>query len=434
VLPVVAIVGRQNVGKSTLFNRIAGKRIAITHESSGVTRDRNYAETSWEGRRFVLVDTGGMVPDTGKELEREVNKQITRAIEEADVLLFLLDMKTGPTDLDIRIGKLLRESTKKVLVVVNKVDPGEEEWPIYRFSMCGDDDPLGISSLHGLGVGELLDAVSSLLPPVGETKKRDRYRIAVTGKPNVGKSSLVNKILGESHVIVTPIPGTTRDSIDIDFEWNDRSFTLVDTAGLRRKEKKLTEVDFFGSIRARESISSADVCLVVLDTSQSITTQDIRLIHHAYDLGKATLIIGNKWDLVNRRTDTAKRYEDDLALLVNITPPLPVIFVSALTGLRVHRIMPVLDEMLRKYYHTLQTSRLNDILQCAVKSLQPPMVKGKRVQIYYGVQDHVAPPAILLFTNSRFRLPESYARYLTNYFKRHLELYGIPLKVKTRLK
>ena len=428
--PVVAIVGRPNVGKSTFFNYLAGKRISIIDDTPGVTRDRIYAESEWRGRRFTIIDTGGIEPDTEDYIKRQMIRQAHFAIDMADVIIMLVDGKTGLTAMDEDVANLLRKAAKPVIVAVNKVDsPGRSPAEVYEFYNLGMGEIYPISSLHGLGMGELLDAVYEHFPPESESDEDDdAVKVAVIGKPNVGKSSTINRILGEERVIVSDIPGTTRDAIDTHFEVDGKRYVFIDTAGIRRKSRVEDDIEKYSVLRAWAAIDRADVCIIMLDAQEGVTEQDTRIAGYAHEQGKASIIAVNKWDLVEKKTGKLEEFKKKIGEDLEFMNYAPIVFISAKTGQRVNRLLELVDYVYDQASLRIQTGVLNDVLNEAIAMVQPPSDRGKRLRIYYITQTGVLPPSFVLFVNDMELMHYSYERYLKNALRSNFGFEGTPIR------
>lgn len=434
--PLVAIVGRPNVGKSMLFNRIVGERLAIVEDTPGVTRDRLYAECEWNGVRFDVVDTGGIEPTTDNEILLFIREQAQIAIDTADVIVFVTELGTGVTAADRDVSRMLLKSKKPVVLVVNKSDKtGEPDPGFYEFYSLGLGDPIAVSAVHGHGTGDMLDACVSAFPPVtDEDEEDDRIRVAVIGKPNVGKSSLINLILGEKRCIVSNIAGTTRDAIDSRVDTPYGKYVFVDTAGIRRKSKVDDRIEKFSVMRAQLAIERADVCLIMLDAREGVTDQDTKIAGLAHEAGKASIIIVNKWDLIDKDDKTMdkmrNRVRTDLAYMTYA----PVLFISAVTGQRVDRIFELVNYVNDQSAMRITTGMLNNVLADAQARVQPPTDKGKRLKIYYMTQTGVKPPNFVIFCNNRDLFHFSYQRYLENQIRSVFGLEGTPVRLVIRQK
>jgi len=432
---IVAIVGRPNVGKSTLFNRIIGKRVSIVDDKPGITRDRIYGETEWNGKNFTLVDTGGIEPSAKDIILNQMKRQAYFAINTADLILFMVDGKDGLTPTDSEVAQLLRKNGKPVLLVVNKVDNYKKSFHNYEFYKLGFGDPLFISAVHGLAIGDLLDEVTDYIEkPHISIEDDDIIKIAIIGRPNVGKSSLINAVLGEERAIVSDIPGTTRDAIDSYFETNEKKMLFIDTAGLRKKSKISKDVEFYSNVRALGAIDRADVVLMVLDASQSISEQDKRIAGIAHDAGKAIIIIVNKWDLVEKDSHTMndfnKKIKDEFAFIQYA----PVVFISAKTGQRVNRIFELISFVMDYYTFRVKTNVLNELIREATAVSEPPSFKGRRLKIFYAVQTGIKPPTFVFFVNDTKLFHFSYIRYLENTLRQTFGFEGTPIIIKPRQK
>lgn len=433
--PVVTIVGRPNVGKSTLFNRIAGKRISITEDTPGVTRDRIYAECEWLDKYFTLIDTGGIEPNTTDTIFEQMRVQAEIAIDMADVVLFMVDGKEGVTAADNEVAQMLRKAKKEIILVVNKMDKYVNDNNIYEFYNLGIGEPIAISSTEALNLGDLLDEVISKFDDSMDTADEDdSIKIAVIGKPNAGKSSIINKIIGENRVIVSDIPGTTRDAIDTKFERNGQKYTLIDTAGIRKKSKISETVEKYSVLRAFTAVERADICILVIDADKGVTDQDIRIAGYSHDNNKGMLILINKWDLVEKDNNTFKEFTEDIRKAIAYVEYAPILMVSALTGQRVNKILEEVDEIYSNRNLRVSTGVLNDIITEAVLMNQPRTVRGKRLKIYYGTQVAVNPPKFLIFVNDGEIVHFSYQRYLENKIRESFEFKGTPIIIEFRSK
>lgn len=431
--PVVAIVGRPNVGKSALFNRIIGGRLAIVEGEPGITRDRIYGESQWVARSFILIDTGGIDFDDTDSIVTEVRRQAEIAIEEADVILLVVDARIGITADDEEIANLLRRSSKPVIVVANKVDHQSLEAAVYEFYQLGLGDPIGIAAEHNRNVGDLLDEMISHFPPNNdEGYDEDAIRVAVIGRPNVGKSSLVNALSGTERSIVTDIPGTTRDAIDTFFEWEGQPFVIVDTAGMRRRKRIQWNVERYSVIRALRAVDRCDVALAILDAVDGVTEQDKKVVGYAHEQGKALVLVVNKWDLVEKDADTMRAYEQHIRRELSFVEYAPITFVSAVTGQRLPDLLDVVKYVANQHSLRISTGRLNEVLQEAIRLNQPPSDKGKSLKIFYMNQVSVKPPVFALFVNAPELLHFSYRRYLENRLREAFGFQGTPLWFKVR--
>ncbi len=427
--PIVAIVGRPNVGKSTLFNMMAGERIAIVKDTPGVTRDRIYADVSWLKYNFTIMDTGGIEPDTHNQMLRDMREQAEMAIEMADVVMFIVDVKQGLVDADYKVADMLRKAQKKVVLVVNKVDNFDKMMPdVYEFYNLGIGDPHPVSSLAKLGIGDMLDEVTALFPQDVEQEEDERPRIAVVGKPNAGKSSIINKLLGENRVIVSDVAGTTRDAIDTAVTWDDKEYVFIDTAGLRRKNKIKEEIERYSILRTVSAVERADVVILVIDAVEGVTEQDAKIAGIAHDRGRGIIIAVNKWDLIEKDNHTVRKFTEDIRDILSFMPYAEIIFISAMTGQRIPKIFDVLDMVIQNQQMRVQTGVLNDILAEAVAIQQPPSDKGRRLKIYYMTQVSIKPPTFVIFVNDKKLMHFSYTRYLENKIREAFGFKGTSLK------
>lgn len=428
--PLVAIVGRPNVGKSTLFNKLIGRRVSIVEDTPGVTRDRIYGDATWLDYSFTLIDTGGIEPASEDIIAVQMRRQAELAIETADVILFLVDGREGMTSADEEVAELLRRCKKPVVLAVNKVDAQKFEDSMYEFYALGLGDPVTISASQGLGLGDMLDAVVKDFPRDNGGEDTERVNIAVVGKPNVGKSSLVNALLGEERSIVSNIPGTTRDSIDTPFRYNGREYVLVDTAGIRRKRSiEEDSIERYSVIRSLAAIRRADVVLIVCDASSGLSEQDVRIAGYAHEEGKASVLVVNKWDTVEKDTHTMDRFRKELAVDLAFMSYVPMLFISALTGQRIGRVMEEVEHVRDEACRRIPTGRLNDIVGEAVMMTEPPSDKGRRLKIFYATQAGVCPPTFIVFVNDAKLVHFSYERYLENYLRKSFGLTEIPLRI-----
>ena len=430
------IVGLPNVGKSTLFNYITKQRISIIEDTPGVTRDRIYAEADWRGRNFTLIDTGGIEPFTGDYIKKMMLRQAEIAVETADVIIFLLDMKTGLTAADDDVAVILRKSQKPIVVAVNKSDNvGDIPPAAYEFYNLGMGEIYPISSIHGLGIGDLLDAVYEHFPEdMDYEQDEDIIKVAVIGKPNVGKSSLINSILGEDRVIVSDIPGTTRDAIDTFVERGDKKYIFIDTAGIRRKSKIDESIERYSVIRSWTAVDRADVCIIMIDANDSVTEQDTKIAGYAHEQGKACIIAVNKWDEIEKETGTLEKMRKEVIDKLEFMDYAPVVFISAKTGQRVERLFELVDFVFDQASFRIQTGMLNDVLNEAIAMVQPPSDKGKRLKIYYMVQVGIKPPRFVLFVNDKQLMHFSYERYIINTLRRNFGFEGTPIRLIIREK
>ncbi len=434
--PTVAVVGRPNVGKSTLFNKITGKRISIVEDTPGITRDRIYADAEWCGREFTLIDTGGIEPDSKDIILSQMREQANMAIEMADVILFMVNVREGMTAADKEVAAMLQKCGRPVLLVCNKVDnPGNPPMEMYEFYNLGVGDPYPVSSVHGLGVGDLLDDVVSYFPPVEEdAEEEDVIHVAIVGKPNAGKSSLVNHILGENRVIVSDIAGTTRDAIDSTYEKDGQKYVLIDTAGMRKRGRINEDVERYSVVRALGAVDRADVCLVLIDATEGVTEQDSKIAGYVHEAGKASIIVVNKWDLVEKETNTMKNFKDRVKEGLNFMMYAPSMYISAKTGQRVDTLFDGIKEVLAQNSKRISTGVLNDVINEAIAMVQPPSDKGKRLKIYYATQAGIKPPTFVLFVNNAELAHYSYIRYLENQLRAKFGFEGTPIKFIIREK
>ncbi len=428
--PVVAIVGRPNVGKSTLFNALAGEKISIVKDTPGVTRDRIYADVSWLDRNFTMIDTGGIEPDSKDIILSQMRDQAQIAIDTSDVIVFMTDVRQGLIDSDSKVADMLRRSGKPIVLVVNKVDSFEKYMPdVYEFYNLGIGEPVPISAASRLGIGDMLDEITGHFPEKDEEDEEDESpRIAIVGKPNVGKSSIVNKLLGEQRVIVSDIAGTTRDAIDTEIVHDGREYVFIDTAGLRRKSRIKEELERYSIIRAVTAVERSDVVLVVIDASEGVTEQDAKIAGIAHERGKGIVIVVNKWDAIEKDDRTMKKYENEIRRVLSFMPYAEVMYVSAQTGQRLNKLYDVIDMVIENQTLRVATGVLNEIMMEAVAMQQPPSDKGKRLKLYYITQVSVKPPTFVIFVNDRELMHFSYTRYLENKIREAFGFKGTSLK------
>jgi len=432
-MPVVAIVGRPNVGKSSLFNRFMRKRVAVVDSASGITRDRNYAVCDWNGVSFRLVDTGGMVPNTRDLMERLILDQTEFAINEADLVLFVVDTQTGANTTDIEIARKLTKAGRNCLLVANKSDNELLETQVFDFLRLGMGDPFPVSATIGLGVGELLDELVKKLPPPEEAVDESGViKVAVVGRPNVGKSSFINKLLGEDRLIVSPIAGTTRDSVNTPIEVDGRKYILIDTAGLRRQYKIQENIEFFTSLRTERVIESCDVAVVLVDAVDGLTSQDQRILNEVLENRRAAVMAVNKWDLVEKDHKTADKFTASLKEVLAQYSFVPIIYISALSGQRVTKVLEIVDRVYAEHYRRVTTPELNTFLAEATGRRKPPAKQGRFIQLKYVTQTEVAPPTFIFFTNQPKLVDKTYISYLTNQLRDHFGFEGVPIRLKFR--
>ena len=428
--PIVAIVGRPNVGKSTLFNALAGERISIALDTPGVTRDRIYAEVSWLDHSFTLIDTGGIEPDSKDYMFSRMREQAQMAIDMADVILFMTDVRQGLVDADDKVADMLRKSHKPVLLVVNKVDSfAKFEMDVYEFYNLGIGEPIPVSSANRQGLGDMLDAIVRLFPTQEtEQEEEDIPKIAIVGKPNVGKSSLINRLLGEERLIVSDIAGTTRDAVDTRVTFQGKDYIFIDTAGLRRKAKVKEEIERYSVLRTVSAVDRADVAVIMIDASEGVTEQDARIAGIAHEKGKGIIIAVNKWDAIEKDDKTIYKHTARIREVLSYMPYAQLVFISARTGLRIGRLFETLDAVIENQNLRIQTGVLNEILSEAIALNQPPTDKGRRLKIYYITQVAVKPPTFVLFVNDKELMHFSYTRYLENQIRNTFGFGGTPLK------
>ena len=435
--PIIAIVGRPNVGKSTLFNKLIGERRSIVEDTPGVTRDRIYGETEWNGRGLVLIDTGGIEPKTDDIILSQMKVQAQIAIDDADVIVFMCDVRTGLTAADRDIGVMLQKSGKPIVPCINKCDRvGDLPYEYYEFYELGfDRDPVAVSSIHGTGTGDLLDACCEALADWEDGEEEETgIKIAVIGKPNAGKSSIINRFLGENRMIVSDIAGTTRDAVDTRVVNSRGTYTFIDTAGIRRQSKIGDQIEKYSVLRAHMAVERADVCLLMIDAAQGITEQDEKIAGIAHEAGKATIIVVNKWDSIDKDNGTVKAFTDRIRTALSYMPYAPITFVSAKTGQRVDGLYDLIQSVYEQAHLRVTTGALNDVLGEAMMRVQPPTDKGRRLKIYYMTQTQVAPPTFVLFCNEAELFHFSYQRYIENQIRAVFGLEGTPMRIVIRQK
>ena len=428
--PLVAIVGRPNVGKSTLFNKLIGRRLSIVEDTPGVTRDRIYADAEWLTHSFTLIDTGGIEPASEDIIAVQMRRQAELAIETADVIVFLVDGREGMTAADEEVATMLRKSNKPVVLAVNKLDAPKFNDALYEFYALGLGDPIIISAGQGLGLGDMLDEVCAHFPPEAEEEGEHPLNIAVVGKPNVGKSSLVNAILGEERCIVSNIPGTTRDAVDTLFTLDGEPYVLVDTAGIRRKRAVEDEtIERYSVIRSLAAVRRADVVLIVVDAEQGLSEQDVKIAGYVHEEGKPSVLVVNKWDLIEKDTNTMNKFKKDMQVDLAFMDYVPFLFISAKTGQRVNKLLAAAKESYAQSIRRITTGTLNDIVNEAISMTEPPAMSGKRLKIYYATEVSVQPPTFVIFVNDEALVHFSYKRYMENYFRKTFGFAGTPIKI-----
>ncbi len=428
--PLVAIVGRPNVGKSTLFNKIVGRKISITENRPGVTRDRLYADAVWRGKKFTVIDTGGIELKSQDTMWREILRQADLAIEMAQVIILLLDGKVELTSSDYDVAEKLRRSHKPVVLAINKVDNFSQD-KLFEYYALGLGEPIAVSAEHSQGIGDVLDEVVAHFES-GDEEETDRLKIAVVGKPNAGKSSLVNRLLGFERSIVTNIAGTTRDAIDTPFELDGKKYLLIDTAGIRKKKNVTDDVEYYSVLRAFDAVRRADVCLAVVDSSEGLTEQDVKILGYVHEQGKPSVIVMNKWDLIEKDTNTINKFEDKLKVDLSFMDYFKSVYVSAKTGQRAEKILKVAETVYENANRRISTGTLNDLILDAVRTNEPASYNGRRLKVYYCSQPSVCPPTFVLFVNDETLLHFSYKRYLENVLRRSFDFSGTPIRIVTR--
>lgn len=430
----LAIVGRPNVGKSTFFNRLIEERKAIVQDTPGVTRDRQYGESEWAGKTFNVIDTGGFVPDSEDIFEREIRKQVLIAVEEASAIVFMVDVATGITAFDDSMAEILRRSSKPVFLVVNKVDNHQRQLEATEFYSMGFEHVFFLSAISGSGTGELLDAVAELIPATEEKDEENLPKIAIIGQPNVGKSSLLNALVGTERTIVSDIAGTTRDTIHTRYQLYKKDFILIDTAGIRRKSKVDEDLEFYSVIRAIKAVDEADICLLLIDAQKGITQQDLNIFSLATKKGKGIVLLVNKWDLVEKETNTARDYERDLKERLAPFTDVPIVFISALEKTRIFKVIETALEVYENRQRKIQTSKLNDVMLKAIESYHPPVVRGNPVKIKYITQLPTVVPSFAFFSNYPDDIKTPYKNYLENQLRANFNFKGVPIRVFFRKK
>ena len=434
--PVVAIIGRPNVGKSTFFNYIVGSRISIVEDTPGVTRDRIYGESNWRGRSFTLIDTGGIEPEKDDVILTQMRLQANIAIDIADVIIFLTDVRQGVTAADKEIALMLKRSKKPIILVCNKADSFQKfQSDIYEFYELGIGDPMPVSASNAQGIGDVLDKVYEELPEnKNENEDDERIKVAVIGKPNVGKSSLINKILGENRNIVSNIPGTTRDAIDSYYENDNGKYIFIDTAGIRRKSKVTEKIEKYSVLRSLFAIERADVCLMLIDANEGVTEQDAKIAGEAHEAGKGIIIVVNKWDEYEKDTGTLEKYKKAIYEKLSYLSYAPIMFISAKTGQRVDKLFGMINEVAEQNAKRVTTSQLNQVINEAIAIVQPPSDKGKKLKIFYGTQASTKPPTFVIFVNQKSLFHFSYERYLVNQIRKEFGMQGTPIRIIVREK
>jgi GTP-binding protein len=432
-IPVVAVVGRPNVGKSTLFNRFLGRRLAIVDDVPGVTRDRNFARADWGGRSFFIVDTGGVIEDSSEPMDRAVREQALAAVEEADVILLVVDGRAGVHPLDEKLAELLRKSPKPVLLVANKLDNLPNDQGHLDFWSMGMGEPYPLSANSGKGSGDLLDAIVAKFPEAGEEDEEEgTIRVAVIGKPNVGKSSFVNRLFGEERMVVSEVPGTTRDPVDTPMLYHGKRLVFVDTAGLRRQSKVKDSLEYYSALRTARVVQQADVCLVLVDATEDLSSQDLRVVEQAWEAGSGVVLLMNKWDLVEKETQTAPVREKEMRRKAPFLEWVPILFTSALTGLRARKALDLVLEVQEERHRRIETHEVNEALADIVGHQPPPHSRGTPVKLRYGTQVSVAPPTFLFFSNLPKEIPAHYIRYVHNSLRKRWGFWGTPIRMRFR--
>ncbi|MEG0510772.1 MAG: ribosome biogenesis GTPase Der [Clostridia bacterium] len=434
--PIVAIIGRPNVGKSTFFNMLVGEKISIVQDTPGVTRDRIYADTDWRGRPFTIIDTGGIEPESEDIILKQMRRQAELAMDMADVIILITDIRTGITAADTEVANILRRTKKPVILVVNKCDKvGEVPPELFEFYNLGLGEPMAISAGKKLGIGEVLDAAYEKFPETEDAEDdSEEIRVAIIGKPNVGKSSLVNKILGEERTIVSDIAGTTRDSIDTYFENKHGKYVFVDTAGIRRRNRVYDTIERYSVLKAKTAIEKANLCLLMIDATEGVTEQDEKIAGLAHEAGKGIIVVINKWDLMEKENGTLEKYKKDVRQKLAFMTYAPIMFISAVTGQRVDKLFELINKVDEMNAYRVSTSILNDVIAEAITTTQPPTDRGKRLKIYYVTQVRNRPPTFVIFVNNKDIMHYSYVRYLENHIRRTFGLEGTPVRMIVREK
>lgn len=435
-MPTVAIVGRPNVGKSSLFNRFMKRRLAVVEKTPGVTRDRNYAVCDWNGINFNLVDTGGMAPQAAEMMDRLIHDQAEFAIAEADLVIFLVDCQVGTDPVDLKIASKLKQAGKTCLLVANKADTEEMEYEAFDLMKLGLGEPFAVSAMIGRNIGDLLDRMIEMLPPTESESDSESgaIRVAVVGRPNVGKSSFINQLLGKNRLIVTPIAGTTRDAVDSPFKHDDQDYVLIDTAGLRRKYRVHENIEFYTNIRTTRAVEGCDVAVVLVDASDKLTVQDQRILQQIYDTRRPAVLVVNKWDLIEKETNTADEYAREMRDALAKNSDLPIIFISAETGQRAVKVLSIVLKVHAENQKRIPTSQLNDFIADVVNRRHPPARRGKHIRFYYAAQTEVAPPTFVFFSNHPTLIDRSYIGYLDNQLKNEFGFAGVPIRLKFKKK
>jgi len=434
-LPLVALIGRPNVGKSSLFNRFLKKRIAIIDDRPGITRDRNYSICEWSGREFYLIDTGGMIPGAKGLIEKMVLEQAEIAIEQADVIALIVDCQTGVDQVDERIASSLIKAGKRVALFVNKADNDLAENEQYQFKRLGLGEPMAVSATVGRGIGEALDRIISLLPNSGiDEKEEEVIKIAVIGRPNVGKSSFINKLIGEERVLVSPVPGTTRDAVDTPFELDGKNYVLVDTAGLRRKSRVADQLEYYTTLRTLRTIENCHIAVVLVDASEGMIVQDLKIIEDAMESRRGIVLAVNKWDLIEKDGKTAEIFSSQIKEYARTLSFIPVIYISSLTGQRVSKTLSHVDQVYSNWSRNVPTAELNTLVEQIMERQPPASVRGKHIRIMYAAQVDVRPPTLIFFCNHPDLIQKSYIRYIENQLREKYDFSGVPLRIKFRKK